>query len=276
MASGRARAYRCAMASHSRAGRLRRGRGGSRAGVGSRAGAADAGRGHAHLPRWQRAILPGMLAADRADRGEREGVVVKRSLRDWVVDIVLFVGALVIGAGGVWNDRHAVSAPLLILDGVMIVPTAGALWVRRRHPFLVGLIAITGAAVSNGAGGAAVAAMFSAAIYCRARRVATLFALSLLSAAIPPAIYPRGGGYATSDLAFGVLGTIIATAFGAFVRARRELVLSLHERARTRSRCSRSTPARSSSIPTRRRRRSPGRRRSSARAPAPRRRSFAR
>src|SRR5579875_327892 len=218
------------MASNSGAGRLHRGRRGRRA----RDRPDEPAQAHAHLPRWQRAILPAMLGADRTDRGEREGVEVKRSLRDWLVDILLFVGALVIGGGGVWNDHQVgVSTPLVILDAAMIAPTVGALWVRRRHPFAVGLIAIVGAAVSNGAGGAALVAMFSAAIYCRPRRVGGLFALALTSAAITPLIYENHGSYASHDLVLGLLGTIIATAFGAFVRARRELVLSLHERART-------------------------------------------
>jgi signal transduction histidine kinase len=227
------------MASQSGAGRLRRGRGGRRGGPGARGGhpSREPGRqpeqAHAHLPRWQSAVLPAMLGADRADRGEREGVRVRRSLRDWVVDVILFVGALGIGIGGAWSDRHHAQAPLLILDFVLIAPAAGALWVRRRLPFAVALLTAAAAAVSNGAGGAAIVAMFSAAIYCRPRRIGLLFALLLLSDAITPAVYPSGGTYATHDLVLGVLATIIATAFGAFVRARRELVLSLHERART-------------------------------------------
>jgi signal transduction histidine kinase len=192
-------------------------------------------RPHAHgdLPRWQRSLLPAMLGADHADRGGREGIDLKRSLRDWIVDIVLFVGALGLGAGGVWTDRHTASTALLVLDAAMMAPTVGALWVRRRYPFAVGLITIGGAAVSNGSGGAALAAMFSAAIYCRQRRVAALFGLSLVSSAITPLLYHGQGSYEGHNLVLGVLGTIIATVFGAFVRVRRDLVLSLRERART-------------------------------------------
>jgi signal transduction histidine kinase len=196
----------------------------------------DRSRVHGELPRWQRSLLPAMLGADHADhahRGETEGVDLKRSLRDWIVDIVLFLGALGIGVGGVWSDHTTTSTPLLVLDAAMTVPTVGALWVRRRYPWAVALIAIGGAAVSDGASGAALAAMFSAAIYCRQRRVATLFGLSLISAAITPLLYPGHGSYAVQNLVLGVLGTIIATVFGAFVRVRRDLVLSLRERART-------------------------------------------
>src|SRR5579875_2994782 len=222
MAPSPVRAYGCAMAS-SRAERLRR-----------PGGASDPGtaRAHGDLPRWQRSLLPAMLGADHAGRGESEGVDLKRSLRDWIVDIVLFLGALGIGVGGVWGDRTTTSTPLLVLDAAMTVPTVGALWVRRRHPWAVALIAIGGSAVSDGASGAALAAMFSAAIYCRQRRVVTLFGLSLVSSAITPLLYPGRGSYATHSLVLGVLGTIIVTVFGAFVRVRRDLVLSLRERAR--------------------------------------------
>ncbi|HTU28389.1 MAG TPA: histidine kinase [Solirubrobacteraceae bacterium] len=188
---------------------------------------------HGDLPRWQRSLLPAMLGADHAGRGDREGVDLKRSLRDWIVDIVLFVGALGIGVGGLWTDHRTTSTPLFVLDAVLTVPAVGALWVRRRHPWAVGLIAIGAAAVSDGASGAALAAMFSAAIYCRQRRVVTLFGFSLVSAAITPALYPgHHSSYAAQNLVLGLLGTIIATVFGAFVRVRRDLVLSLRERAR--------------------------------------------
>src|SRR5579875_990901 len=189
-------------------------------------------RAQSHLPRWQRSLLPAMLGVDHADRSGGEGVDLKRSLRDWVVDLVLFLGALGTGVGGVWNDHRTTSTPLFILDVVIAVPAVGALWVRRRRPFWVGLIAIGGAAVSDGASGAALVAMFSAAIYCRPRRVAGLFCLALVSDAITPLIYSPRGSYTTHDLALGA-ATIIATVFGGFVRVRRDLVRSLQERAHT-------------------------------------------
>ena len=193
----------------------------------------DRPRAHGDLPRWQRSLLPAVLGADHADQGDTEGVNLKRSLRDWIVDIVLFLGALGIGVAGVWTDHRTVSTPLFILDAALTVPAVGALWVRRRYPWAVALIAIAAAAVSDGATGAALAAMFSAAIYCRQRRVVTLFGLSLVSAAITPALYPgQHSSYAAHNLVLGILGTIIATVFGAFVRVRRDLVLSLRERAR--------------------------------------------
>jgi signal transduction histidine kinase len=202
-----------------------------------RAGRADPSRprpgDRVALPRWQRSLLPAMLGAEHADATGSEGVNLRRSLRDWLVDLALFLGAVLIGTGGVWSDHRTTSTPLLVLDAVMILPATGSLWVRRRRPFVVGLLAIVASAVSDGAGGAAVAALFSAAIYCRPRRVAGLFALSLLADAITPVLYPGTGSYGTHDLVLGVLGTIIAAAFGGFVRVRRDLVLSLRERAHT-------------------------------------------
>jgi signal transduction histidine kinase len=185
------------------------------------------------LPGWRRSLLPAMLGAEHAAHSGSEGVNLQRSLRDWAVDLVLFLGALLIGIGGTWSDHRTVSTPLFILDAAMIVPSVGALWVRRRRPFAVGLIAIAASAVSNGAGGAAVAAMFSAAIYCRPRRVAALFVLSLVADAVTPLIFPGASAYAIHGLVLGVLGTIIAAVFGGFVRVRRDLVLSLRERAHT-------------------------------------------
>jgi signal transduction histidine kinase len=57
-------------------------------------------------------------------------------------------------------------------------------------------------------------------------------ALSVIASAIYSALYTAGGGYHFSDLFAGIAATVIAAAWGLFVRVRRELVLSLHERNR--------------------------------------------
>src|SRR5579875_1526872 len=100
-------------------------------------GSGPQGPAHPRLPRWQRSLLPAMLGAEHARRRGSEGVDVRRSLRDWVVDLALFLGALLLAIGGVWGDHRTTSTPLLVLDAAMAVPALAALWVRRRHPFPV-------------------------------------------------------------------------------------------------------------------------------------------
>ena len=185
----------------------------------------------AAMPRWQRSLLPAMLGADHADRGGSGGDL-PRSARDWLVDIVMFTGAVGIGIVIVISNVHSASAALLALDIVLGIPACLALWVRRRHPLAVGCLTVGASVVSGLAGGAAIAGVFTAAVYCLPRRALEVFALSLGSDAVYPLLYTAHGSYRVNSLLAGSVFSVVAVTFGAFVRARRELVLSLHERNR--------------------------------------------
>lgn len=184
------------------------------------------------LPRWQRELLPAMLGADHADRGQPGGAHLPRSLRDWVVDVIMFGFALALGAAGAWSNASAAAAWWIAIDVVVGLAACGALWVRRDHPLAVGIGVIAVSAISGMAGGASVVAMFTVAIYCRPRRTAEVMLLSFAAAGIYGGLYTHHGEYHFSDLFAGLAATVIASAWGLFVRVRRELVLSLHERNR--------------------------------------------
>jgi signal transduction histidine kinase len=173
-----------------------------------------------------------MLGADHADRGRTGDAHLPRSLRDWVVDLIMFGFALVLGAVGAWSDAKHAPGWWIAIDVVIGLAACGTLWVRRDHPLAVGLATIAVSAIFGMAGGASVVALFTVAIYCRPRRTAQLMALSVIASAIYSALYTAGGGYHFSDLFAGIAATVIAAAWGLFVRVRRELVLSLHERNR--------------------------------------------
>jgi signal transduction histidine kinase len=186
------------------------------------------------LPRWQRSLLPAMLGADRADRGGSEGSTLPRSARDWLVDIVMFFGAAGLGAVVLASNFKHSSMALFALDIVLGVPALATLWIRRRQPLLVGVYAIAVSVVSGLAGGAAIAMMFTVAVYCPPRRTIQVLALAVVVGGVYPLVYPDAGAgaYDVGSLVFDELAMVVAVVFGAFVRARRELVLSLHERAR--------------------------------------------
>jgi signal transduction histidine kinase len=121
-----------------------------------------------------------------------------------------------------------------VVDILLGLAPLAALWVRRRYPFAVGLLTISLSAVSGLAHGAAVAGMFTAGVYCPSRRTIELFGLSIASSAVYPLLYRSPDGrYDVTALAFGIFLMLVAVIFGAFVRARRELVMSLHARNRT-------------------------------------------
>src|ERR1700679_4099958 len=93
------------------------------------------------MPRWQRSLLPAVLGADHADRGQPGGVHLPRSLRDWVVDLIMFAFALALGTAGAWQDAKHATTWWVIVDIVAGLVVCGALWVRRDHPFAVGTAA---------------------------------------------------------------------------------------------------------------------------------------
>ena len=79
------------------------------------------------------------------------------------------------------------------------------------------------------AGGAAIIAVFNVALRGSRRALVGTAALALFTLAIFPLLYP-GSGY-VEQVVFGVLILVIAIGWGLFARVRRELVLSLRERA---------------------------------------------
>jgi signal transduction histidine kinase len=91
------------------------------------------------------------------------------------------------------------------------------------------VFALLASAFSAFAAGAATVALFNAALRCSQRALAAIAALSVAAVALFPLVYPTGDYLA--DIVLGVLITVVVVGWGLFVRARRELVVSLRERA---------------------------------------------
>jgi signal transduction histidine kinase len=184
------------------------------------------------MPRWQRSLLPAVLGADHADRGGSAGKHLPRTLRDWAVDLIMFGFALALGAAGAWQDSKTAAPWWLVVDVVVGLAACGLVWVRRDYPFAVGVVTVVVSAFSGMAGGAAICGIFTVAIYCVPRRTIRVALMSFAASGIYVAVYRPAGHYRTSDAVVGVVAAVAAAAFGLFVRARRELVLSLQERNR--------------------------------------------
>jgi len=188
------------------------------------------------LPRWQRLLLPALVGAPDARRDPDGGTDLPRSLRDWMVDITLFGFAVIVASGATIAHRNQVSHLLLAIDGLLGAIACLSLWVRRRHPLVVGWLTVGLWAFSSAASGAALVAVLTVAVHCVPRRTLQLTALAVVANAICAGIYrsgPSGSrGYAFTSLAFGTILTLAVVGFGSYVRARRELLLSLQERAR--------------------------------------------
>ena len=245
---------------------------------------------HPSLPRRQRMLLPGELRGGAAAGAPRATGSSTSPCTRVAAGLSAFVLAADVGPTTAWL--------VLAVDFVLGAVAFCALWFRRAHP-------LAGRARRGSA-----ASPFSCAAGGRPagplqRRDPPVAPPSWPSPRCPwpstrvfPLLCP-GDDYVLTELVLGVLITGFVIGWGLFVRARRQLVHSLRERAqrleaeqrlrveqareaerrasrarcttswRTASRCSASTPARSSSSRRLRRRRSPRPRASSApRAPA--------
>lgn len=173
----------------------------------------------ATTPRWQHALLPGALRDD----GD-----VRRSARDWVVDVLCFTIAVFLGIYllGMTEDQHGELAML----GEVVLGTLAccSLWLRRRHPFAVALATGLVSICFVAPGGAAVIACFCALIRVPWRQVALLVLVAVVTAIVVPLIYPTDT-YAT-ELAIGLLLTGFMVGWALFLRVQRQLLVSLRER----------------------------------------------
>jgi signal transduction histidine kinase len=178
----------------------------------------------ARLARRQRILLWGGLLEPAGAGG--------RTVRDWVVDSVIFVVAVLSGAFVLASTWDAHSPAVAVLDVMLGSIACLALWFRRERPLQVALVAVTLSSVSALAGMATLPAVFNAAIRLPLGRLAGVTALAAAGTAILPLLYPEvdGHGYGW-QLSVGLLLTAVALGWGLFVRAQRELLRGMRVRA---------------------------------------------
>lgn len=164
------------------------------------------------------------------ESGERR---IRRSTRDWIVDTVLFL--LASGWGGfnalIVLDQVGRLEPHLIADQVAGGLSCAALWFRRRWPVGVAVALLPVSTVSYLASGAIGVALFSVAVHRRWPVVVVVGGLHLLATLPYAAIWPDPGLTYWQLVTVSTLLCVALIAWGMFVRARRQLVISLRERA---------------------------------------------
>jgi len=156
-------------------------------------------------------------------------------VRDWVVDIGLFVFALLFGLvlmnARVESRLLPDNELLFAVDQLIGVFGCCALWLRRRWPVGVPFALLALSAVSELVGGAAMVALFTVAIRRPPRVTAALFVLGLVTSMVFLMVRPEEDVplYVTAVLGFAIQGAVVG--WGLVIRHRRELVVSLRERA---------------------------------------------
>src|SRR5215217_3259383 len=117
-----------------------------------------------------------------------------------------------------------------MFDAALGVATIVALWWRRRRPAAIGVAATLASIVSASAGGAALVALFSATLRASRTGLIVVWAVAIAAAFAYPLVLPGDDGYLL-ETSIGLLITVVVIGWGLFARARRQLVLSLRERA---------------------------------------------
>jgi signal transduction histidine kinase len=159
----------------------------------------------------------------------------RRSIRDWIVDTTLFLFAAMIGLLAASERIKTGMMPdppwLFDVDQILGVLACCSLWVRKRWPVELALILISLSTFTELTGGAMVIALFTVAVHRPPRISGAVFALSLLSSVIYVWVRPDPGlaWQVILALAFAIQGT--AVGWGLFIHHRRQLLLSLKDKA---------------------------------------------
>jgi signal transduction histidine kinase len=175
-------------------------------------------------------LLPAVLVPPDADP---DATRLRRSTRDWIVDVAAFLLALAFGTAFFFADapQEGVAGALVFWDLVFGVIACLLLWVRRRWPVGVALAMIPIGTFSAFAGAAGLVALFTVAVHRRFAVVAMVAAASAPALPIYMIVRPDETTPWGVSVVISVLVGVAVIAWGMFVRARRQLVLSLRERA---------------------------------------------
>jgi signal transduction histidine kinase len=166
-------------------------------------------------------LVPGMLLGS--------GAAGRHTARDWVVDAVMVVAAVLLGLTLLGYSEEAPESDLAELGEVVALAASSlALLWRRRWPVQVGVVTSLLSAVFIMAGPAAGFGLFAVAVHRRLTDALAVGVLGVACSVVLWSIYPDGEFAVLLGFAVCLLAGIIA--WGAFVRARRQLVVSLRER----------------------------------------------
>ncbi len=181
--------------------------------------------------RW---VLPAALVEDLYPQPRRPGGRTRRTARDWIVDFACFLFAVGIGllsADGL-DKEPDLSPAMAVADQLIGALACAAVWLRRRWPVGLAVAMLPVSLVSATAGGAVLAALFTLAVHRPFRYVAWIGGASL---AVMPLYYwmrPEPDLPFLASLFIAFLLAVTVLGWGLLVRSKRQLLLSLRDRAR--------------------------------------------
>ncbi|MFE7130464.1 sensor histidine kinase [Streptomyces sp. NPDC057638] len=176
---------------------------------------------------------PGAVAGEEGEGDRPRGRRPRRTVRDWIVDTVMFVLAALVGLAAAETSQDVnTGQPIVIVDQLVGAAACCALWPRRRWPVQLAVLLSLLVLVTPVAGGAQIVAVFSLAVHRPFRPVALAGGFALLTAVLQPLLRPDPSMSVLGSVLLGVVMVLLAVGWGMLVRSRRQLVVVLRERAR--------------------------------------------
>jgi signal transduction histidine kinase len=178
--------------------------------------------------------VPAQLPADPGRARGRGGRRVHRSVRDWTVDVTAFLVSVLMGAVLVGATLSSSTPPpdgLVFADVVFGSLGCAALWLRRRWPVGVAVGLCLVASFSDMVAIACLLSLFAVAVHRRWPTVAAVNTVGIAAFAVYVVLRPDPDLPVWVSAGMGVVLTAAVMAWGMYVRARRQLVLSLRDRA---------------------------------------------
>ncbi|MEU9594998.1 histidine kinase [Streptomyces sp. NPDC048193] len=180
--------------------------------------------------RW---LLPSALIDQLDPDAEGTGWRSRRTARDWLVDFACFGLAVLIGLLSVdsLDQEPHLAQGWEVADQLIGALACAAVWLRRRWPVGLAVTMVPVGLLSVTSGGAALVALFTVAVHRPFRYTAWLTGANVL---LQPVFYwlrpdPQLP-YLVANL-LGVLLAVTAAGWGMLARSKRQLLLSLRDRA---------------------------------------------
>ncbi|MDG4779425.1 histidine kinase [Micromonospora sp. WMMD961] len=180
-------------------------------------------------------LLPGELVVP----AERDRARPRRTTRDWVVDSLAFLIGLLwvlfVTADGLSpNPETAIPLPhdwMVGADALIGLVCCGLLWVRRRWPLGLAVATLPLNLFSMAAAIPLLILYFTVVVHRRTAVAIAITGAGLLTNLVFSWARPDPAMPYWATVAWGVVITLAVLAWGMFVRARRQLIVSLRERA---------------------------------------------
>jgi len=154
----------------------------------------------------------------------------RRSTRDWIVDSIVFVCAVLFGLYTYSEGEHdPIDKALLALDLVSGMALCLTLWFRRRWPVQLALVAAVVTIYSESASGAALVLIMTVAIHRPWRTSVLIFAANAVSLVLYLQVRQKSDAEALMIAAIAIY--LAVAGWGLYIRSRRQLLQTLRDRA---------------------------------------------